>query len=114
MDVAQPDGNHHNQIDYFLVTMRFCSGVNIYKTRSFPGADIGRTMTWSSSSEESQKANLRLTFELEKLRAPDLVCAFQATVGEKCCLRGDDMDIDTVITSYNTELTDAASEILRE
>ena len=36
-----PDGQHHNQIDYILVRKRFRSGVNIARTRSFPGADIG-------------------------------------------------------------------------
>ena len=36
-----PDGKHHNQIDYILVKKRFRSGVNIHRTSSFPGADIG-------------------------------------------------------------------------
>ncbi|XP_072022944.1 craniofacial development protein 2-like [Amphiura filiformis] len=36
-----PDGNHHNQIDYILVKKRFRSGVNVARTRSFPGADVG-------------------------------------------------------------------------
>ena len=43
-----PDGKHHNQIDYIFVKKHFRSGVNIHRTRSFPGADIGsdQTMTW--------------------------------------------------------------------
>ena len=45
-----------------------------------------------------------------------MACAFQATVGGKftllISLRDDDMDIDTMITTYNTALTDTASEIL--
>jgi len=36
-----PSGDHHNQIDYIMVRRRFQSSVNIAKTRSFPGADIG-------------------------------------------------------------------------
>ena len=36
-----PNGQHHNQIDYKLLKQRFRSGINIAKTRSFPGADIG-------------------------------------------------------------------------
>ena len=36
-----PNGQHHNQIDNILVRKRFRSGVNIARTRSFPGADIG-------------------------------------------------------------------------
>ena len=34
-------GNYHNQIDYIMVKRRFQSSVNIAKTRSFPGADVG-------------------------------------------------------------------------
>ena len=36
-----PGGIYHNQIDYILVSKRFSTSVNINKTRSFPGADIG-------------------------------------------------------------------------
>ena len=45
-----------------------------------------------------------------------MVCTFQATIGGKFApltrLRDEDMDIDTMITTYNTALTDAASDIL--
>ena len=36
-----PDRRHHNQIDYILVRKRFQSSVNVHRTRSFSGADIG-------------------------------------------------------------------------
>ena len=36
-----PNGKHHNQIDYIMIKRRFQTSVNIAKTRSFPGADIG-------------------------------------------------------------------------
>ena len=36
-----PDGKHRNQIDYILVKRRFHTGVNIARTGSFPGANIG-------------------------------------------------------------------------
>ena len=40
--LQSPDRKHHNQIDYILVKKHFRSGgVNIHRTRSFPGADIG-------------------------------------------------------------------------
>ena len=58
----------------------------------------------------------RLRFGLEKLRNPDVACTFQATIGGKFApligLSDEDMDIDTMITTYNTAVTDAASEIL--
>ena len=45
-----------------------------------------------------------------------MACTFQATIGGKFApligLRDHDMDIDTMITTFNTALTDAASEIL--
>ena len=59
----------------------------------------------------------RLRFDLEKLRDPDVACTFQATIcGKSAPLIGlsDDMDMDTMITTYNTLVTDAASEVLGE
>ena len=45
-----------------------------------------------------------------------MACTFQATIGEKFTpligLSDEDMDMDTMITTYNTAVTDAASEIL--
>ena len=56
------------------------------------------------------------SFNLEKLRDPDVACTFQATIGGKFApligLSDEDMSIDTMITTYNTAVTDAASEIL--
>ena len=44
-----------------------------------------------------------------------MACTFQATIGGKFApligLRDEYMDIDTMITTYNTAVTDAASEI---
>ena len=117
-----PDGKHHNQIDYILVKKRFRSGVNIHRTRSFPGADIGSDhdlvmMTFQVRLKMARKPNQpRLRFDLEKLRNPDVACTFQATIGGKFAplvgLSDEDMDMDTMITTYNTAVTDAASEIL--
>ena len=53
---------------------------------------------------------------LEKLRNQDVACTFQAMIGGKFApligLSDEDMDMDTMITTYNTAVTDAASEIL--
>ena len=107
-----PDGKHHNQIDYILVKKRFRSGVNIHRTRSFPGADIGSDhdlvmMTFQVRLKKTRKPNQpRLRFDLEKLRDPDVACTFQATIGGKFApligLSDEDMDMDTMITTYNT------------
>ena len=101
---------------------RFRSGVNIHRTKSFPGADIGSDhdlvmMTFHVHLKMARKPNQpRLRFDLEKLRNPDVACTFQATVGGKFAsligLSDEDMDMDTMITTYNTAVTDATSEIL--
>ena len=74
-------------------------------------------MTFRVCLKKTRKPNQpRLRFDLEKLRDPDVACTFQATIGGKFApligLSGEDMDIDTMITTYNTAVTDAASEIL--
>ena len=100
---------------------RFRSGVNIHRTRSFPGADIGSDhdlvmMTFQVRLKMARKRNQpRLRFDLEKLRNPDVACTFQATTGGRFApligLSDEDMDMDTMITTYNTAVTAAASEI---
>ena len=96
----------------------FGSGVNIHKTRSFPGADIGSDhdlvmMTFQVHLKRVRQPNKpRLRFDLEKLRDPDMACTSQATICGKYTpligLRDEDMDINTMITTYNTAVTDAA------
>ena len=55
----------------------------------------------------------RLMFDLEKLRNPDVASTFQATIGGKFApligLSDEYMDMDTMITTYNTAMTDATS-----
>ena len=101
---------------------RFRSEVNINRTRSFLGADIGSDhdlvmMTIQVRLKKARKPNKpRLTFYLEKLRDPDVACTFQATIGGKFTpligLSDEDMGMDTMITTYNTVVPNAASEIL--
>ena len=117
-----PDGKHNNHIDDILLTKRFRSGVNIHRTRSFLTDDIGSDhdlvmMTFRERQKKVRKpSQLIRRFDLEKLRGPDVANIFQPTIcGEFVRfigLRADDMDTDTMNTTYNTALTDAASEIL--
>ena len=77
-----PNGQHHNQIDYILVRKRFRSGVNIARTRSFPGADIGSghdllMMTFRLCLKKiSKPKHTRLKFDLEKLKDPNMLETF--------------------------------------
>ena len=117
-----PDGKHHNHTDYILVKKQYRSRVNIHRTRSFPEADIGSDhdlgmMTFRVRLRKTRKPNEpEIRINLGKLRDPDVACTFQGMIGGKFAppigLRDEDMDINTVITTYNTALTDAASEIL--
>ena len=73
-----PIGQHHNQIDYILVRKRFRSGVNIARTQSFPGADIGSDhdllmMTFRLRLKKiSKPKHTRLEIDLEKLKDPNV------------------------------------------
>ena len=53
-----------------------------------------------------------LQFDLKKLKGPDVAFTFQATTGEiypsLIELMDDDLDIDTMITTYNTAVIEAA------
>ena len=95
------------------------SGVNIHRTRSFPGVDIGSDhdlvmMTFRVRLKKARKPDQpRRRFNL---RDPDVACTFQATIGGTFApligLSDEDMDIDTMINTYNTAVTDVSSEIL--
>ena len=74
-------------------------------------------MTFRVRLTKARKPNQpRLRFDLEKLRDPDVTCTFQATIGGKFATligpRDENMDINTMITTYNAAVTNAASEIL--
>ena len=79
----------HNQIDYILVRMRFRSGMNSARKRSFPGADIGSDhellmMTFRLRLKRiSEPKHTRLKFDLEKLEDPNVLQTFQAMIGGK-------------------------------
>ena len=117
-----PNGKYHNQIDYIMVRKRFRSSVNIAKTRSFPGADIGSEhelvmMTFKLHLKRVKKlGHARIKFDLEKLKDPEVAGAFHAMVGGKFAalniLDADGTDMDTLINTFNTAVTNTASEIL--
>ena len=117
-----PGGEHHNQIDYIMVKRRFQSSVNIAKTRSFPGADIGSDhdlvmMTFRLRLKKIRKqGHTRIKFDLEKLKDPQIAEAFQATIGGKFApltvVDADGSDMDVLIDTFNTAVTETALGIL--
>ena len=73
-------------------------------------------MTLRDRQKNKKPTQSRPRFDLEKLRNPDVADTFQATIGGNFAplinLRDDDIDTDSMITTYNTAVTDTASDIL--
>ncbi|KAK3894356.1 hypothetical protein Pcinc_001893 [Petrolisthes cinctipes] len=114
-----PNGLHHNQIDYILVQNRFRSSINIPKTRTFPGADIGSDhdlvilnlkIRWKKIKPAK---NMRLKFNIEKLKDPSIRETFQVTIGGKFApLLALEEDTETMTTRFNAIMTETANEVL--
>ena len=64
----------------------------------------------------SKPKHTRLKFDLEKLKDPNVLETFQAMIGGKLApltiMSNEDTDIDSMITTFNTAVTETASEIL--
>ena len=64
----------------------------------------------------SKPKHTRLKFDLEKLKDPNLLEAFQAVIGGKFApltiMNNEDADMDSMITTLNTAVTETVSEIL--
>ena len=101
---------------------RFRSGVKIASTLSFPGADVGSDRDLLMTTfrlrlkKISKPKHTRLKFDLEKLKDPNVLETFQAMMGGKFApltiMSNDDTDIDSMMTTFNTAVTEIASEIL--
>ena len=117
-----PNGQHHDQIDYILVRKRFQSGVNIARTRSFTEVDIRSDrdllmMTFHLRLKRNSKPkHTRLKFDLEQLKDPNVLETFQAMTGGKFApltiMDNEDTHLDSMITTFNTAVTETAIEIL--
>ena len=67
--------------------------------------------------EKNQQAkHTRLKFDLGKLKDPNVLETFQAVIGGKFApltiMNNEDTDLDSLITTFNTAVTETASEIL--
>ena len=90
--------------------------------QSFPGADIGSDhdllmMTFHLHLKRiSKPKHTRLKFDLKKLKDPNVLEAFQAMLGRKLApltiMDNEDTDLDSMITTFNTVVTETTSEIL--
>ena len=64
----------------------------------------------------SKPKHTRLKFDLEKLKDPNVLETFQAMIGRKFApltiMDNKDADLDSMITNFNTAVTETAREIL--
>ena len=105
-----------------MAKRRFQSSVNIAKTRSFPGADTGSDyelvmMTFKLRLKRvKNQGSIRIRYSLEKLKDPNIAEIFQAMIREKFAplltLENQDTEIDALINSFNTAITETANNIL--
>ena len=66
--------------------------------------------------EISKPKHTRLKFDLEKLKDPNVLETFQAMIGRKFApltiMNNEDTDLGSMITTFNTAVTETATEIL--
>ena len=64
----------------------------------------------------SKPKHTRLKFDLKKLKDPNVLETFKAMIGKKFApltiMNNDDTDLDLMTTTFNTAVTETASEIL--
>ena len=64
----------------------------------------------------SKPKQTRLKFDLEKLKDPNVLETFQAMIGGNFApltiMSNEDTDLESMITTFNTAVTETASEIL--
>jgi hypothetical protein len=104
-----------------MVKSRFHTSVNIAKTRSFPGAEIGSDhelvmMNFALRLKKNkQKGNIRLKFDVEKLKDPAVAETFAAKIGGKFApllILEEDTDLDPLTDAFNAATTEVANEVL--
>ena len=92
------------------------------RTQSFPGADIVSDhgllmMTFHLHLKRiSKPKHTGFKFDLEKLKDPNVLENFQAMIGGKFApltiMNSEDTDMDSMITTFNIAVTEAANVIL--
>ena len=105
---------------YILVSKRFTTSVNINKTRSFPGSDIGSDhdmvmMTFCLRLKNPKKEKFtRNKFNLEKLKNPDIEKLFKHRIDEKLSAQHltKIFNNEEILQKMNKTLIDTATEIL--
>ena len=116
---VSPNGTHKNQIDYIIADIRIKS---IFKnSRSYHSADIGSDHSLVgaklnlSPPKFKKSRSLPKRFNVEKLKDPDVVRAFQQRIGgyfEPLLQLVETNDIDTVYTAFKQVTNKATDELI--
>ena len=103
------------------MSKRFSTSVNINKTRSFPGADIGSDhdmlmMNFSLHLKNPKKNKFtRNKFDLEKLKNPETKKLFEKKINEKLTeqkLLTEIENTEEMLQKLNITMTETQTEIL--
>ena len=113
--MAQPRRDYHNQIDYIMVKQRFQSNVNIAKTSSFPGADIGsdlqtprqRNRKPGQHKDQVQSGETQVSQLCRNFSSND-----RGKFAPLLVFENQDTEIDALINSFSTAVTETANNIL--
>ena len=116
-----PGGEYYNQIDYIIVKRRFQSSVYITTINSISRANIGSDqelakMTFRLRLQRMNKqGNIGIKFRSEKLKDPNIEENVRATTGGRFApllvLDNQDTEVDTLVNSFNTAVTERATDI---
>ena len=118
-----PNRQHHNQIDWLhssekalSIRSEQCQTTKFSRGRHWEWSRLADDDLPPSPEKISKTKCTRLKFDLEKLKDPNVLETFQAMIGGKFALltimSNEDTDILSMVTTFNTAVTETASEIL--
>ena len=113
--MTQSDQLHSNE-EALPIRREQCQNTKFSRSRHWKWSRLADD-DLPSSPEKNQQAKTqgRLKFDLEKLKDPCVLETFQAMIGRKFAsltiTSNKDTDIDSMITTFNTAVTETASKI---
>ena len=113
-----PDGKTHNMIDYIMINRRHMSSLNLAKTRTYPGADIGsdHDLVLTTLTTRLKKLNGRsktiIKYDVDKLKNLTIREAFQVEVGGRFAPLLDISNDEDLLEHATTNLKEAADKII--
>ena len=112
----QPDCLHSCE-EALPTRSEYCQNTKFSRSRHWKWSGLADDDLPPSSGKKKKKPkHTRLKFDREKLEDPNVLENFQAMIGGKLSplsiISNEDTDTDSMITTFNTAVTETASEIL--